>query len=535
MMSNFIASLFSNSGSKSLKHKLPTSSAGRSSSVWSYSYDLELYERYEAASNLAKKSEHSETDVWNKSGSLLILDEDIDTDCIFQENRQIHESAAIEGFGSLASEVSNNINLKSSPKYRECTPRNYLKTTTKVSLEESLNNFKSLGLSDLQNQRLSLEMVTRLISNDMNHEMMPRKSGQSKSQIQAIVDYIPEYIKKTVLPAIQKCEQQQKMYSIKRMEWIKQVKFLERWISQLKSVLQNADKGYRGTEKKQPNLKKRFVPHRYESGGRFEYNLEAEVVSDGKQNCSASELQWTVETDEFTELKLGFYRSVNALELERMAIENETPTYYENLHKVTEKLDAEDSRNFQPTLPHESLQSRNIVRKSKNTTITDGPGNLKVGNASSGRKGANDHQLTYILRGRSEENSLFTKLDDVQPVEVTSCGKSSRDQRGGGRRTVEGEVREYVPCIKEVWGDSFNVSVDTEDLLESNPYVLRDCWLLEGQDESASTLNRRVSKVKEERRFVDFPKISPPNTFQSLECINQYRMDRGLLKRSHWL
>jgi len=314
----------------------------------------------------------------------------------------------------------------------------------------------------------------------------------------------------------------------------------------LKSVLQNADKGYRGSEREQPNLKKSFVTQRNESGRHFELDLEAEVMPDGKQNCPASEPQSAVETDEFTDLKLWFYRRVNHLELERNATENETPTYYENFPKELEKLDAEDSRNFHLKLPHESLQSRNIVRKSKNTTITDVPGNLKVGNASSGRKGAKDHKVNYILHRRSEENFLCTKLDDVQSIEVTSCGKASRDPRGAGRRTFKDEVREYVPCIKEVWSDSFNVSVGTQDLLElkekrllksvfTNPYIVRDSWLLQGQDESASTLNRRVSKVKEDRRFVDFPKISQPTTFQSLEYINQYRLDSGILKRSRWL
>jgi len=551
------------SGFKSLEHKLPISPARRSSSAWSYSYDLKLLEICEKALNLPKKYEYSETDVEDKLSSRSDLDADLDNDFIFQGNRQINDHAMAEGLRSRASDVSNNIRPRSLSQYRQCSPRNDLKPTRKVSFEESLNNVKRLRLSDMQNQRSWLGRITRPILEDISDEMKPKKKkGWNISQNQVIVDYLLQFIQKTALPAIQRFEQLQEKYFIEEEAWKNQVEFLERQNSLLKSDLQNADKACRDAEKELTNLKKIYsqnqlrtgvkgnfefsVPASNEITRNFDWDLEAQDMPDVKQKCSASELKFAVEMEECTDLESESSSLLKNLELERIATENENQINYENSPEVKEILYPEDSLNLEWKCVRESMKSKNISRNSKNTTVRDGAENVEVGNPSLEKKGAIAQHVDYIEDSSSEENSsLFGKLDDVKSVKVMSGVRAYSDQRRSGKRIVKDEAREYRPYVKGGWGSSCKVSLSTGDLLELkeqrlprtvliNPHVLSmiDSCYLQNQDEAASTLSRGVLKVKKERRSDDSPRITPVPRAECVNYINQYRPGGGRSKKS---
>jgi len=151
-----------------------------------------------------------------------------------------------------------------------------------------------------------------------------------------------------------------------------------------------------------------------------------------------------------------------------------------------------------------------------------------------------------------KSTSLFTKLVDMNPLKVMPAGEASRNHSVGGRRSAKDEDSEYKPYIKEESGGSFKVSCGTKDLLGLkekrllktifiDPHVvaLSDPCYRRNQDEAASTLNRRVLKVKRERRFADSPNITPESTFQSFDHINRYRRGSesicSIAIRSTWL
>jgi len=425
---------------ESFEDKVSMPSTGKRYSAWSYSYDLALCEKVEAGVNLANKCEYSETDVKDKSNSWSL---DLDNEFVLQGNRQIHELAMIESVRSPSSEVSSNINLK-------------------IPEESSV---KRLRLSDLQHQRSWLDKITGPIPND---EM---QRGRSKSQIQAIIDYLPQFIQDTALPTILKYEQLQNKYYLEKNAWKKQVEFLEREISLLRSELQNVDKANSDTKNELTNLRKIHnqnqlsigekgnfpwsVPHSNEIKTNFDLNLEAKETPDVRRKCPLSELQYTGETEEFTDLKLGFHRGVKHLDLERIAKENENQIYYDNLPNVKEKVYPEDSLNLQRKLQQESL------------------------------------------RGRNSKDYLQLKNRRVP-------------------RTV---------------------------FIDQKVFEQGDSSYLHNQDEAASTLNRKVVKVKKEGRICDSPKISPASTFQSLGYIDQYGVGCGRSNkrgsrtaiRSQWL
>jgi len=409
------------------------------------------------------------------------------------------------------------------------------------------------------------------IPRDVNDEMMPREKGRSKSQIQTIIDYSPQFIQKTALPAIQKSEQLQKKYSIEKKEK-EQVELLEHQISLLKSELLNVTKAYRDAVNELTNFKKidsqpplsigekgNFQwcdPHSNEIIRNFDCDLEVQVMLDVKQKSPLSDLQYAVEMEEFTDLKLGLNRRGKHFDLERIAKENENKRYYENFPNLKEKLDPEDSLNLQWKPQQESSRSRKIERKYRHATVPDGAKNVKVRNASFRVKGNKALEVNYMAHKSSDENSLLTKLHDAKPMKVTSGVTACRDQRGGGSRKVEDEARYYVPYSKDEWGCTCKVSLGSQDLnelkkrrvpktafIDQHVFALSDSRYIQNQDEASSTLKRKVLNTKRERRFSDSRKISPASTFQSLGCIDQYRLGygrwnksiSGIAIRSQWL
>jgi len=251
--------------------------------------------------NLAIKSDQSESDGEDKSNLRFSLDEDLENDFIFPGIKQIHELAVIESIRSSVSQDFDKNNPKSPLEHRQGSPRSSPTSHMKVSFDVNLNNVKRLRLSDVRNKRSWLDKVTSPFPNDSDVEMKHKTKGQSRSQVQGIiVDYLQQFIGKTALPAISKCEQLQKTYWMAKMEWKKKVDFLEQQNSVLKSELQNVQKTYRDLEKELTSLKKIYSQNQLRFGvnGNFRRSvpdspnlqrklLEESLVSDRAKTLKA--------------------------------------------------------------------------------------------------------------------------------------------------------------------------------------------------------------------------------------------------------
>merc|ERR550534_582935 len=338
---------------------------------------------------LAKKTHHSEIDLENKHLELNV-DENLD-DYIFQKSPEIHELTMIERIIS-ASTVFDKIKQKNEEDYPQNSP--LLKPPTKVAVNESLNDVNRLRLSDIQIQRSWLDRITKPFPKDNKDEMKPEKmeKQRQKYQVQALcIEYLQQFIQKTALPTIQKYEQLRKKYSNEKKEWTKKAEFLERQNYWLKSELQNVDKSYENDEEELTNLKNIYsqsrsrgnlfpVPEWDEIRRSLDFDLEALVIPDVKSYVSL-EPESTGETEEFTDLKQGYYRQVNHVELEEAVSVNGSQIYYKDFPNTKKKLEKLDTMNLQQKLEQESLQSRNISREFKNKIVPDGPENLKADKA----------------------------------------------------------------------------------------------------------------------------------------------------------
>jgi len=526
-------SFFKNKSELNSEDKLQTSFASRSSSAWSWSYDLNITERFEAAMQLAKKSHHSEIDLEDRHQELN-LDKDLD-DYIFQKSPQIHELTMIERIMS-ASQLFDKINQKIEEDYPQKSPR-HLMPPTEVSVDESLNKVKRLRLSDMQNQRSWLDRITKPFPEDDRDEMKPEnmEKQQKNYQIQALlIEYLQQFIQKTALPTIKKYEQLQKKYSNEKKEWTKKAEFLKRQNYWLKSELQNVHNAYRGAEKEFTHSKKIYsqdrleidvrgnflspVPEYDEMRKSLDFDLEALVIPD-VNSYILLEPDCTGETEEFTDFKPGYCRQANHVELSEAVLINESQTNFKDFPKTKEKLEKSDTNNLQRKLEQESLQS------TKNTE------NLKADNAPFQSRGVNAQQESHIAEGSS-----LTNLDCLNPNKGTFGVKASRDQTVCESNTIQEGATAYVPNMGE-WADC-KLSYETQDLHESkvkrlpktvsfDPYLLAvsDSWYLQNKNGAAGTLNSRFSKLEKERCVVYSEKICSGNISQSTDFKNQYTID----------
>lgn len=541
-----------------------TSFATRSSSAWSYSYDLNITKRYEEAMKKAAKSEDSETEVEDKHSMELVLPQDLEDDFIFQSHSQVPEPTMIERI-SPALEVPNKINQRYGEEAQNLVP------PVKVSVDGSLSDVERLRLSDIQNQRSWLGRITRPFCKNNNDEMKSkeREKQWNKYQIQAVlIEYLEQFIEKTALPAIQKYEQLQRTYCKEKKEWTEKVQFLERQNSVLTSELENAERSYVDVEQELNNFKKFHSPNQRcvkghllhdpdckEIRQRTDFNLEALPMSNSEPSPSF-EPECTGKNEEFIDFKPGYCRQVNGLELERIDAVNKSQICHEDIPNMKEKLDEADKLNLLRKLQQKSLQSRNIFRKADNNIAPEGSENLKVDETSESSC-LNARQEHHIAPTSTEGNQSFSKPDQLNPTKGTFLVQASRDHGGYayGRSTVQEGARAFVPCVIEE-SASMKLPCVTQDLcrmkektsgktISIDPQVLAlsDSWYLQKKDGEAGTLNNRSLKVDKERRHANSLKIYQVKTPQNFDSRNQFRMSKrrenkcvsGSLIRSKWL
>jgi len=428
MKSNLLFSFFKNKAYANSEDKLQTSFDGRKSSAWSWSYDLNITNRYEEAMRMATKSEHSETEVEDKFTSGLILPEDLDDEFIFQGHPKNHEPIMIEHIKSPASAVPNNINQINGEVHVPDSPQN-LMPPGKVSVDGNLSDVERLRLSDMQNQRSWLGRITSPFPKDNNDKMKAEKNEKqwNKYEIQAVlIEYLNQFIEKTALPAIQKYEQLQRKYCKEKKEWTEKFKILKRQNSVLTSELQKAVSG--DAEEVLNNIKKFHCANQLSMKGNLmcdpdfkeikqktDFNLEVLPLSEVKP-CLSFKPEWTGKKGEFIDFKQGYCRQVNDFELERIDAVIKSQICYEDFPNMKMKLDEADKLNLDRKLLKEPLQSRNIFRKSKNNIDPEGSENIKVDNNPFESSCVNARQEHHIGSTSREGNYWFSKFDQMNPT-----------------------------------------------------------------------------------------------------------------------
>jgi len=418
--------------------------------------------------NLEKKSIDSKTDAkYYIPKSQLNLNEDLYNDIIFQGNTQHEELAAKE----------------------------QMLIPAKVESDESLN-VGLLRLPDVQRQRSWSERITSPFQNDTNGGVTLVNRRPCKSQIDIpVVDYLWQFIQKTALPLMREYEQLRERYSREKKEWMEHIEFLERQISVGRSMWRDANMAYRDAVQEllrvekilsqtigmKGNLK-RFVPVPSESRRTYDSNLEAQVIPEPKN---------TVETEEFVNVKPDVHRDVEYLELKRKVIDYENLVIPELFPKINESVSGE----------------------SKNTIVSDGPNNLKVGNTVFVKENRDKLAVPAIVESSSDENSTLEE-HDVDQTKVVLSVKGSTDLISGGRKTAKDEAIDYDHSINERSVDSLGKQ-DLHKLKEKtspktvfiDPHVLTlsDSWYLKNQDETISSRSRRVIKEDKEKSLINSP------------------------------
>jgi len=382
-----------------------------------------------------------------------------------------------------------------------------LKPSTKVSVDESLNDVRRLRLSDVQSQRSWLKRITKPFPKDNKHQIQPEtmEKQRKKYQIQAVlIEYLLQFIQKTALPTIQKYEQLKLKYSNDKKEWTQKAEFLERQNYWLKSELQNVNKSYRGAEEVFTDSQKIYsqrlgidergnflspIPEYDEIRRSLDFDLEALVIPDVKSYVS-SEPDCTGETEEFTDFKPGYHRQANHVELKEVVSANESQINNKDFPNTKEKLEKSDKMNLQRKIEQESLQS---TKKAEN---------LKADNAPFESSGVNAQKEPHIAQSSSLTNDVGEWTGRKVSCETQDLCKSK------------------VKTLRE-----------TEFI---DPYILAvsDSWYFLNKNEAAGTLNSRVLRVRKERGVVCTKKICSKNTSQSPGFKNQYGMDNVISNNS---
>merc|ERR1711920_663482 len=204
---------------------------------------------------------------------------------------------------------------------------------------------------------------------------------------------------------------------------------------------------------------------------------------------------------------------------------NESQICYKDFPKMKEKFYQADKPNLEQKLQQESLQGRNIFRKSKNKIVTNGSKHLKGDNEPFLSSCVNAQQEHNIEPPSSKENYLFSKFEQLTPTEGTFVVAASRDHNPDLRKMKEKTLPKSVLIDLEV------------------PAVSDSCYLHK-KDGAAGTLDSTSLKVDKEGRFVNSQKICQGSTPQSLDSVNECRMTNnrmvynGLLEshiKSMWL
>jgi len=531
--------------------KLQTSFVRRSSSAWSYSYDLHITKQWEEAMKIARKSEDSETDVEDKYSSELDLAEEFDDEFIFWSHPQIHDPTMIEHIISPASEVPDKINHKSGDDYILDSPRN-LEPPGKVSVDGSLSDVQCLRLSHMQNQTSWLGRITRPFPKDSNDEIKPKeKEKQSnKYQIQArLIENLQQFIQKTALPAIQKYEQLKRKYCNDKKEWTEKVEFLERQNSILKSELQTLERSSRDAEEELNNFKKFCSQNQLSAKGNFmfvpalneirkitDFNREAVPMPDVKP-CLPVEPEFSGNKKEFIDFERGDCRQVNDVEVERIAAVNESQICCMDFPNM-EKFYQADKLNLKQKLQQESLQGRNIFRKSANQIVPEGSKYLKHDHETFESSCEIAHQEHNIEPTSNEENYLFSNLDRMTPTKGTFVVAASKYHGGCGceRKPVQkGAIASLTCAIEESDGTKLcclspDLRMMNEKKLPKSVFIdpqvpaMSDSCYLQEKDGACGIFDNISLTVDKERRFVNSQKICRVSTSQSLDSTKQCRM-----------
>jgi len=540
MRSNVFSLFFKQKkGLKLLEDKKPISSAGRKSSAWSYSYDLEVYERCQTALKLATKSGSSESDVEDKPSSGCFSDED-DNNFIFQGSKRNLELVGIERSGSVTESLNNN-NLMSLQENKKCRQQNH--TESESSTEESLNNEKRLRFSNVQNQSSWSARIIRSLSEEINNWIWAGKQVRTISQIQAVVaDYAEQFIQDTTLRATtEKYEELHQAFSSEKMTWMKQVESLKRQNSLLKSELQDISKAYRLAKKELTDLKifynqnhlkidvnrntRKSVPFSRGIGRSLDSRLKEQVRPGVNKMFNPSE-------HKHSDVKLGLCNQTKHLKLEHRAREVRNYTSEKkNVLNVKKELYRTD-RLKQASPLQKLLQNKTILQGSKDTFDSNDRKNFKVGNTNFLKIGTVGQKI----------NNMEMKLEEGKPMKV----KSHLEQHSYPRDSIllsNNEILNDTGVLVLQNLRILNKHISLKAIFPDHCLTSSDSRYPENQVIQPSTTHKKVLKAKKKQAFIDYDQISQSVIIaQRLEQLKHQRSTErsnssisGITIKSSWL
>jgi len=298
----------------------------------------------------------------------------------------------------------------------------------------------------------------------------------------------------------------------------------------------------------------------------LDLHLEEQVRAEVNKIFNLSEPKYSVNKRELADLKSGFYKETNHLELESRATEG--GNYQKKVLKDKKILYRADPLK-QLLIPlQKPLQSRSVLQESKNTFDSDHCNELKFGNSNFPKIGAVTQKVDNMgTRICKAESSLFTKFGEEKPMKVKSylerhsCPRNSflvsndeiwndsgvrvwKDHKVGARKTTMSEDKENVPFNQEVSGVSSKVSQGIQDLRTLNKKILRtavfDLDSLTFSDSRYPENQDMVLKLKGET-LIDFDEMSQPVIARCLEQLEQLHSSErvngssGITIKSCWL
>jgi len=245
------------SSCKSVEEQLPVSGADRSSSVWSYSYDLNLIERFGELSQNISIDSNVESRFEDKLSLKSICNADLDNEFILKGSAEIRQTPVGSKGGAVIENLNQN-SQESKQEYRRSEPqkRRSYNQESKIKAGRIQNSIERLSLAEMQYRRSWLSKIIQPTPEEMNDESKYGIQGRNSSQIKtSIIYYLQEFIKETALPAMQELDSLQKEYSRETKKWKSQIEYLERQNSLLKAELEDGNRFHKYVEKVPLNSK----------------------------------------------------------------------------------------------------------------------------------------------------------------------------------------------------------------------------------------------------------------------------------------
>jgi len=535
-----------------LEDKLPISSPGMRRSAWSYSYDLKLNQICQEAQQKATICDVSKSEVEDKSISRC--NEDLENDFIFEGNLGESETEDVSYDGR-----------ENSQDHRVNKPGHNLESLTVDETEQSVDNVKRLRISNVQQQQSWLARTILPFPKDMgdSDEIKPTNKAKIDTQIQAIIDYLQQFIPNTALPSLKKLVME---HCREKMEMKKQIDFLKQKNSLLESELQKFKRAYRKAAKQLTNLKAFQSQKQSVVGRNFDMDKDSKVKLVENKKLTLSYQKYELEK-EHTGVKFARYKK-NQPEQEGNIEVNKDRSYEKKFLKInnTPRSSGLLSLKWKP------FASRKISQDLKNKRAPNDRKKLNLG--------SKNFQKKFDMEAWSRNEALsIEKLWSMNPLKIKSpvdqlpllkttnymSNESSyrdmyanflKDNKSGWERISLCDYSKCIPCNEKLSALSLKVSHHNQssqqlkenlspkrEILDTDALAFGNSRKRRNPEKPTNTENERILKVDKMEKILDLHKISEESTVQFLKQFRDcegsskglIRSPTGIPIRSKWL